>query len=147
MRRSMQRVAAFAVLAVMAACANDATGPEPTPAVALKGGVGGGGGGGSVGSVTPSFTGKVDSMGVIPLGFYYGNPTQWWIGGRRFQSLTTSRFKPLAGPIVVGACVNVSYTTGADGVDYFSDLKSEVMAACDAAANGGELSGKNRKKP
>jgi hypothetical protein len=147
MSQLVRRVSVFAALVTLAACTdNSSTGPTASPSmkVVAAAGANSGGANSSGGSVStqPSFVGHVDSSGVIPSGFYYGGPSNWWVGGRVFQSVLLTRFKPLAGPIVVGACVTVSYNTGTDGIDYFTDMKSELEAVCVAAANGTTVSGK-----
>ncbi len=136
MLNSVRRILAVTTIVTLAACsAEGTTAPvAPSGSVALKGGTATGGGSSSV---FPSLTGKVDSIGVIPLGFYYGNPSLWVVGGTPFQSQFLSRFKLTNGTIGLGTCVTVSYNPGSDGVNYINDMKSELQATCDAIAAGG----------
>jgi hypothetical protein len=146
MSQLLRSLTVVVALASLAACSeNSPTGPiaSANMKIAASGSnSGGGGGGGSSTPTQPTYIAHIDSLGGIPSGFYYGGPTTWWVGGRAFQSVLLTRYRTLNGPIVLGGCVSVSYNTGTDGINYFTDMKSELEAACVAAAAGTTVSGK-----
>lgn len=115
---------------LVAACSDNSNVTAPSDAVFAKsgtapsgGGGGGGGGGGkkstdttknstpSVGGVpvAPDYNGRITKIGVVPPGFYYGTPSDWEVGGYAFKSAFVTSYKPVYGPIVVGACVSVTF--------------------------------------
>jgi hypothetical protein len=107
-----------------------------------RGGGGAGGGGStspdsstsSTGSsgipVAPSFTARIDSIGVVPTAMYYGTPSQWTIGGYVFEANYLTHLKATNGPLVVGACVSVTFSTTYTGAYLASEIKSELPSRC-----------------
>jgi hypothetical protein len=146
MFHSIRRILAVTTIVTLAACSAEGTTAPlgQSASVALKGGTATGG---STVAGLPSFVGRVDSIGVIPLGFYYGNPSLWVVNGRSFTSQFLTRYRLLNGTIGLGTCVTVSYNPAADGIDYIDDMKSELQSTCDAAAAGQAPSGKKPKVP
>ena len=149
------RIASLATaLAVLgaAACSNDGPTAAPTPSApsfsksgtAPSGGSGGGGGGGGGGSVdtstnssptggppvAPSYTAKIDSIGEVPTLMYYGTPSVWKIGGYIFESNYLTHLKALEGPLVVGACVSVTFSNSVTGAYLASEIKTELASKC-----------------
>jgi hypothetical protein len=151
---SASRIASLATAIAfvgVTACSND--GPAaPTPSAPLlaksgtapSGGSGGGkNGGGTVDSstspsksapngppVAPSYTARIDSIGEVPTAMYYGTPSVWKIGGYIFESGYLTHLKPLAGPLVVGACVSVTFSTSTTGAYLASEIKTEAASKC-----------------
>ena len=134
--------AAVAVLGA-AACSNDGPTAAPAPSApslaksgtAPSGGGGGGGGGSSSGTqsgppVAPSYTAKIDSIGEVPTLMYYGTPSVWKIGGYIFESNYLTHLKALAGPLVVGACVSVTFSNSITGAYIASEIKTESPSKC-----------------
>jgi hypothetical protein len=143
---------ALGAAAVLAAACSDVSNPlsaPDTPSFAKSGtapsggGGGGGGGGGKVSTdsstnspaspsgipIAPSYTARIDSIGVVPTAMYYGTPSTWTIGGYVFQASYLTHLKPLNGPLVVGACVSVTFTEY-DGVYNTSEIKTEQQSKC-----------------
>ncbi len=132
MMRSV-RLAALAAVAggLLTACADQSPITAPGTASFAKSGTapsggggtsGGGSGGGSTTPSTPStpstvgglpvaptYVGYITTMGVVPTGFYYGVPSGWQVSGYPFSAVYTTSYKPVNGPIVLGACVSVSF--------------------------------------
>ena len=140
-------LAATIALATAAGCSNDGpTSPAANHAQLSKSGTapsGGSGGGGSTapdsstGStssagipVAPSFTARIDSIGVVPTAMYYGTPSQWTIGGYIFEANSLTHLKAANGPLVVGACVSVTFSTTWTGAYLASEIKSETPSRC-----------------
>ena len=160
---SASRIASLAAAVAfvgVAACSND--GPSaPTPGAPLlsksgtapSGGGGGGGGGGKNGGgsvdsstspsksapngppVAPSYSARIDSIGEVPTAMYYGTPAVWKIGGYIFESGYLTHLKPLAGPLVVGACVSVTFSTTITGAYFASEIKTELASKCGSPNN------------
>ncbi len=138
--------AAIASSALLTACSSDdqsPTAPQSAAAFAKSGTApsGGGSGGGSTGGsstggatvgppVAPSYTARITKIGKVPAGFYYGTPSEWEVGGYAFKSVFVSNFKPVNGPIVVGACVSVTFYD-ADPDRILTELKTQVSSKCD----------------
>lgn len=144
---------AAASLAVLGACADSATAPDVSaPAFAKSGsapsGGGGGGGksgggktgggstgGGSTGTVSgppvaPSFSGIINAIGVVPTTVYYGTPSEWTIGGYVFEGNFFTHLKMPNGPLVVGACVSVTFSDDGAGHYIASEIKSQLASKC-----------------
>lgn len=138
----------IACSAALAACSNDVQGPlAPTNALLAKSGTAPSGGGSSKGGggksstdssstnpsgppVAPSYTAKITKMGVVPGGFYYGSPTDWEVGGYHFDAGYVTEYKPVNGPIVLGACVSVTFYDQADGDRYMTEMKTLAASKC-----------------
>lgn len=152
-RSRLTALFALAAAGTLAAACSDVAGPavRPTaPSLAKSGtapsggGTGGGkNGGGRVDSstkstpsapngppVAPSYTARIDSIGVVPTAMYYGTPSVWKIGGYIFESGYLTHLKPLAGPLVVGACVSVTFSTTVTGAYFASEIKTELASKC-----------------
>ena len=134
--------AAIASSALLAACSSDdqsPTAPQSAAAFAKSGTVSSGGGTGGSSStggstvgppVAPSYTARITKIGEVPAGFYYGTPSDWEVGGYAFKSVFVSNFKPVNGPIVVGACVTITfYDAAPDRI--LTELKTQVSSKCD----------------
>jgi hypothetical protein len=143
---------AIAAAAFLAACAETSTAPDLGGAsfaksgTAPSGGSGGGSGGGSKGGgstgggggsttptggppVAPSYTARINSIGKVPTGVYYGTPSQWTIGGYIFEGNYFTHLKPINGALVVGACVSVTFYES--GTQYIaSEIKTQVASKC-----------------
>lgn len=140
-------IGALASCIALAACSNDARSPlAPADVLLAKSGTapsggsgGGGGGGGGGGSTTPStpngppvapsYTAKITKMGVVPGGFYYGSPTDWEVGGYHFAAGYVTNYKPVNGPIVLGACVSVTFYDITDD-RFMTELKTQDPSKC-----------------
>lgn len=138
---------AAASFAVLGACADSATAPDVgAPAFAKSGSApsGGGGGksagggktgGGSTGTVSgppvaPSFSGIINAIGVVPTTVYYGTPSEWTIGGYVFEGNFFTHLKMPNGPLVVGACVSVTFSDDGAGHYIASEIKSQLASKC-----------------
>ena len=138
--------ASLALCVVVAACSNDSPAPLAPDVLLAKsgsapsgGGGGGGGGGGSTDStgttnpslppVAPSYTAKITKMGVVPSGFYYGSPTDWEVGGYHFAAGYATNYKPVNGPIVLGACVSVTFYD-IPGDRFMTEMKTLAPSKC-----------------
>ncbi|MEO8620945.1 MAG: hypothetical protein ABI625_07760 [bacterium] len=135
--RSLSLIALAAVTALAACSDSSATSPvSPSSPTLAKSGTtsGGGGGGGSTGApsipVVPSFTARIDSIGIVPTGVYYGTPSEWTVGGYIFEGNYFTHLKALAGPLVVGACVSVTFSEPEPGHRVASEIKSEQSSKC-----------------
>jgi len=135
---------ALGAAAVLAAACSDLSNPlvGPTAASFSKSGTAPSGGSSKTDTTTkspspspsgipvaPSYTARLDSIGVIPTAVYYGTPSTWTIGGYTFQGSYVTHLKTLNGPLVVGACVSVTFTEF-DGVYNASEIKSEQASKC-----------------
>lgn len=150
MNRTRFTQVALSAAAVLAAACADVSSPNvlaPTSASFAKSGTaasggGGGGGGGTVSTdpttnspatsgppVAPSYTAHIDSIGVVPTAVYYGTPSQWTVGGYTFQANYLTHLKATAGPLVVGACVAVTFSE-TDGIYNASELKTVDQSKC-----------------
>jgi hypothetical protein len=149
MLRSL-RVVSLVVVAgvVMTACSEQSSITAPGSANFAKSGTtqsGGGSGGGNTTPtdtataapttsptgepIAPTYTGKITTMGVVPAGFYYGSPSGWEVNGWAFASGFLTSYKPANGPIVLGACVTVSFNgTGADR--FMTEMKTVSASKC-----------------
>jgi hypothetical protein len=144
------RLAAALAFLGAAACSNDSPTGISTDAplfsksgTAPSGGGGGGGGGSSSSSdsstnsptqagppVAPSYTARIDSIGVVPTAYYYGTPSEWTIGGYIFEANTLTHLKPTAGPLVVGACVSVDFYVTVTGAYMATEMKTVAQSKC-----------------
>jgi hypothetical protein len=108
---------------------------------AASGGSGGGGGGGGIDAptnspgqsgppVAPSFTARIDSIGVVPTALYYGSPSEWTIGGYLFEANSLTHLRTTNGPLVVGACVSVTFSQTYTGAYLASEIRSEAPSKC-----------------
>lgn len=147
--RSLRPVALFAfVLSIGTSTAcSDQTGTAPDlagPSFAKSGTAPSGGGsksgggkstGGSTGGtvsgppVAPSYTAHIDAIGIVPTSVYYGTPSEWTIGGYKFEGNYFTHLKALAGPLKVGACVSVTFYEGASGY-VASEIKTVAESKC-----------------
>ncbi len=139
---------AVAAAAFLAACADtSSTAPDLGGASFAKSGTAPSGGGGSAGGgstgggnstpsapagsppVAPSYTARIDSIGKVPTGVYYGTPSQWTVGGYNFEGNYFTHLKALNGPLVAGACVSVTfYESGSQYIA--SEIKSVAASKC-----------------
>ena len=109
---------ALGAAAVLAAACSDLSNPLMTPSTASfsKSGTAPSGGSSKTDTTTkptssspsgipvaPSYTARIDSIGVIPTAVYYGTPSTWTIGGYTFQGSYVTHLKTLNGPLEVGA--------------------------------------------
>lgn len=152
----MRRTLRFAVVTaafggLLAACADEAPLTAPASASFAKsgsapsGGSGGGGGGGGGGGsksptpgtpgtgggipVGPTYDGYITKVGVVPVGFYYGNPTGWEVNGYPFASVFNTNYKPVAGGFVLGACVTINfYDNGTERI--MQEIKTQSPDKC-----------------
>ncbi len=95
------------------------------------GGSTGGSTGGTVSGppVVPSYTAHIDAIGVVPTSQYYGTPSEWTIGGYKFEGNFFTHLKAVNGPLKVGACVSVTFYEGANGY-VASEIKSVAESKC-----------------
>lgn len=149
-RRVSVLAASLVVCAALAACSSDTASPIAPDVLFAKSGTapsgGGGTGGGSTGGgssstdstgtavqagppVAPSYTAKITKMGVVPTGFYYGAPSDWEVGGYHFAAGYATNYKPVNGPIVLGACVVITfYDTPGDR--FMTEMKTLSASKC-----------------
>lgn len=149
--RNQVVIALLTAASLLTACSQDSSVTQPTLTAAFQGGSatggggggGGGAGGGSVGGggnstptpvtagppVAPTYVARINAIGVVPAGLYYGTPSDWTVGGYVFKSAYLSSFKPVNGPIVVGACVSVTFVES-EGVYWMSELKTLQSGKC-----------------
>ncbi len=131
---------AIAMTSILAACSDvAATGPDVSAPSFAKSGtaVGGSSATGSTTTTTstssspmaPSYSARITSIGLVPTGLYYGTPSQWTVGGFVFEGNYFTHLKPVAGPLVVGACVAVTFSE-ANGIRYASELKTVDASKC-----------------
>ncbi|AHG92965.1 hypothetical protein J421_5430 (plasmid) [Gemmatirosa kalamazoonensis] len=140
--RLLSLTAAVALVGATA-CSNDGPAAPALGAPSLSksgtaasGGSGGGGGGDNSTSTTsgppvaPSYTARIDSIGVVPTAMYYGTPSEWTIGGYRFEANSLTHLKAPEGPLVVGACVSVTFSVTYTGAYLASEIKTEQQSRC-----------------
>jgi hypothetical protein len=142
--RARSLFVALSAAAFLAACADTAsTAPDLGASFAKSGTATGGGGSTGGGSstptpstspaggppVAPSFTARIDSIGIVPTGVYYGTPSQWTVGGYSFEGNYFTHLKAINGPLVVGACVSVTFSESG-GLYIASEIKSVAATKC-----------------
>lgn len=151
--RTLRPAATVALLisaAIASACANDSStapdlagpsfaksGTAPSGGGSTSGGGKTGGGsstGGSTGTVSgppvaPSYTAHIDAIGIVPTTVYYGTPSEWTIGGYKFEGNYFTHLKPINGTLVVGRCVSVTFYDGPNGY-VASEIKSVDESKC-----------------
>lgn len=140
---------AMIAASMLAACSQDAPmSPAPASAAFAKSGTSTSGGGGTSGGtvkdtttksptptttggapVAPSYTARVDVVGKVPAGLYYGTPSDFTVGGYVFKAQFTTSYKIVNGPIVVGACVTVNFYD-LDGVYMMQEMKTVDQSKC-----------------
>lgn len=140
-------LAAAVALIGAAACANDGPTAAPSPRAPsfAKSGTApsGGSSGGAIDTststsssspsgppVAPSFDARIDSIGAVPTAMYYGTPSVWKIGGYIFESNYLTHLKPATGPLVVGACVAVTFSQSYTGAYVASEIKTQDVSKC-----------------
>ena len=61
---------------------------------------------------------------------YYGTPSTWTIGGYVFEANYLTHLKTPEGPLVVGACVSVTFSNTVTGAYMASEIKTELQSKC-----------------